>query len=303
MGPNRSTQTSAIARIRYARHMAFRIYRTEQATFLESTSSPGQFRDVSECFSFDELFTASAPQEYTASAFESGFEADPFDPTLSSLAPIGDQEIWAAGVTYFRSKTARMEEAESAGGDVFYDKVYDADRPELFFKATPLRTRGHRDKVGIREDSSWDVPEPELTLAISSAGDVFGFTIGNDMSSRSIEGENPLYLPQAKVYTGSCAIGPCLYVGDAPHPEATIRIEIRRGEHVVFEGQTHVSQLKRGFDELAGFLFRSNEFPKGAYLMTGTGIVPDSEFTLEADDEVSISIDGAGTLVNVVEVV
>jgi 2-dehydro-3-deoxy-D-arabinonate dehydratase len=157
--------------------------------------------------------------------------------------------------------------------------------------------------VAIRKDSTWDVPEPELTLAITSTGKIFGYTIGNDMSSRSIEGENPLYLPQAKVYTGSCSIGPCLVVGPTPAPEATIAIQINRDGETVFSGETQVSQLKRGLEELAGFLFRSNEFRYGAYLMTGTGIVPDSDFTLQAGDQISISIEGAGTLVNSVEVV
>jgi 2-dehydro-3-deoxy-D-arabinonate dehydratase len=283
--------------------MAYRIYRTAESIFLENTEAPGVFRHVAEGFSFNGLFTASDPQSYVAKAFEAASDAESFAPGIPYQAPIGDQEVWAAGVTYFRSRTARMEEAETAGGDIFYDKVYDADRPELFFKATAPRTRGHLDNVAIRKDSTWDVPEPELTLAITSEGKVFGYTIGNDMSSRSIEGENPLYLPQAKVYTGSCSIGPCLVVGEAPGPDTGIQIEIRRGDDVVFSGETEVSQLKRGFEELAGFLFRSNEFCHGAYLMTGTGVVPDSDFTLRAGDEVAITIEGVGTLMNQVEVV
>lgn len=288
---------------RYARSMAFRIFRSAQSIFLESTDSPGVFRHVAEGFSFNELFTSVDPQGYVAAVYESASDGESFDPAIPYQPPIEDQEVWAAGVTYFRSRTARMEEAESAGGDVFYDKVYDADRPELFFKATAPRTRGHRDKVAIRDDSTWDVPEPELTLAINAEGKIFGYTIGNDMSSRSIEGKNPLYLPQAKVYTGSCAIGPCLHVGNTPGPDTAITIEISRSGEVVFSGETQVSQLKRTFDDLAGYLFRSNEFCHGAYLMTGTGIVPDSDFTLQAGDEIAISIDGAGTLVNDVEVV
>ena len=283
--------------------MGYRIFRSSHSVFLENTDSPGVFRHVADGFSFNELFTSSDPQSYVSAAYENASDGESFDPAIPYQAPIGDQEVWAAGVTYFRSRTARMEEAESAGGDVFYDKVYDADRPELFFKATAPRTRGHRDHVAIRDDSTWDVPEPELTLAINSDGKIFGYTIGNDMSSRSIEGENPLYLPQAKVYTGSCSIGPCLHVGDAPGPDTAISIEIARGGEVVFSGETQASQLKRSFDELAGYLFRSNEFCYGAYLMTGTGIVPDSDFTLQAGDVISISIDGAGTLVNEVEVV
>ncbi len=174
------------------------------------------------------------------------------------------------------------------------------DDPQPYGR-TAARARGHLDRVGIRRDSSWDVPEPEFTLAINAAGKVFGHTIGNDMSSRSIEGENPLYLPQAKVYKGSCAIGPCLVVGSRPTPETEIRIEITRGGTTVFEGESNAAQIKRGFEELAEFLYRCNEFPKGAYLMTGTGIVPDSDFALEPGDRIAITVDEAGTLINEVE--
>jgi 2-dehydro-3-deoxy-D-arabinonate dehydratase len=191
-----------------------------------------------------------------------------------------------------------MEESEEAGGDRFYDLVYDAERPELFFKATSRRVRGPGETVGIRSDSNWDVPEPELTLAINRDGKVFGATVGNDMSSRSIEGENPLYLPQAKVYTGSTALGPCLLVGSLPGPEDEIVLSISRDGGEVFRGATSLSQLKRSYDELAGFLFRENDFPDGAFLMTGTGIVPDHPFTLRTGDVVRISIDGIGTLEN-----
>lgn len=283
--------------------MAYLLYRSRDFVFIEDSEAPGLFRQADAGFSVNELFTSEDPERLVAEAYESGAEAVSFDPGIPHQPPIGDQEVWAAGVTYFRSRTARMEEAEVAGGDIFYDKVYDAERPELFFKATAPRTRGHLDAVAIREDSTWDVPEPELTLAITSAGRIFGYTIGNDMSSRSIEGENPLYLPQAKVYTGSCSIGPCLVVGPPPAPEAFIRIEIERNGEKIFSGETQVAQLKRGLEELAGFLFRSNDFRYGAYLMTGTGIVPDSDFTLEEGDRISISIDGAGTLVNSVVVV
>ncbi len=250
-------------------------------------------------FCFDELFDCPDPVDYVQSRFQAG---DPsMRPEGHLLPPLASQEIWAAGVTYFRSRDARMEESESSGGDRFYDMVYEAERPELFFKATPARCRGHLDKVCIRSDSTWDVPEPELTLAISSTGKVFGYTIGNDMSSRSIEGENPLYLPQAKVYKGSCAIGPCLVVGSLPEGQAKIAIEIRRGDEVAFSGETEVSQIKRSFEELAQFLFHDNEFPHGALLMTGTGIVPDSGFTLAKGDVIRIGIDGAGELENQVE--
>lgn len=250
-------------------------------------------------FCFDELFDCPDPVDYVLSRFQAGEPS--IRPEGHLLPPLGSQEIWAAGVTYFRSRDARMEESESSGGDRFYDMVYEAERPELFFKATPNRCRGHLDKVCIRSDSSWDVPEPELTLAISSMGEVFGYTIGNDMSSRSIEGENPLYLPQAKVYKGSCAIGPCLVVGSLPGAQAKITIEIQRGDELAFSGETEVAQIKRSFEELAQFLFRDNEFPHGALLMTGTGVVPDSGFTLTQGDVIRIGIDGAGELENQVE--
>lgn len=273
----------------------YSIYRTEAGSTIEKEGSC----ILSANFCFDSLFSSDDPLEYVQSQYLSGNAAE--IPNASLMPPIGHQEIWAAGVTYFRSRDARMEESESSGGDRFYDMVYDADRPELFFKATAERTRGHEDKVCIRSDSSWDVPEPELTLAINSNGKIFGYTVGNDMSSRSIEGENPLYLPQAKVYRGSCALGPCLVVGAAPAKEAMISVKITRSGEEVFSGSTEVSQIKRGFDELAEFLFRENEFPKGALLMTGTGVVPDSDFTLSSGDVITITIDGIGTLENQVE--
>lgn len=254
-------------------------------------------------FPLDSLFQAADPEAWLREELAGLIPAsDPVDLTAQAwLPPIESQEIWAAGVTYYRSRSARMEEAEAAGGDVFYDKVYEAERPELFFKATAPRARGHRAKIRIRKDSTWDVPEPELTLAINSAGKVFGYTIGDDVSSRSIEGENPLYLPQAKVYRGSCAVGPALVVGDVIQDTSTIRLTIERGGSVGFEGETQVKQIKRGFDELAEFLYRENEFPFGALLMTGTGIVPDNEFTLQSGDVVKIAIEGLGVLENEVE--
>lgn len=230
----------------------------------------------------------------------SAIEADWLD-KQTILAPIGSQEVWAAGVTYFRSKVARMEEAEAAGGGNFYDKVYDAERPEIFFKATPNRVVGTGGQVRIRKDSTWDVPEPELTLCINNVGKIVGYTIGNDMSSRSIEGENPLYLPQAKVYDGCAGLGPCVYITDEPLlPETRISLEIRRNTAVVFGGEVTISQIKRRFDELVEFLYRETSFPTGCFLMTGTGIVPTSDFTLQSGDEVSISIEYIGTLVNTV---
>ncbi|MDF2156386.1 fumarylacetoacetate hydrolase family protein [Algoriphagus sp. CAU 1675] len=214
------------------------------------------------------------------------------------LAPMGNQEIWAAGVTYYRSRTARMEESQDAGGADFYDKVYMADRPELFFKATASRVSPPGGIVNIRKDSTWDVPEPELALLISPSGKVQGFTIGNDMSSRSIEGENPLYLPQAKVYQGCAAIGPCILVQEEPLEDSTkISLEIYRDGKMEASGLTTLEQMKRKPQELADWLFRANTFPIGCFLMTGTGIVPD-DFTLEEGDQVLISIAGIGTLMN-----
>lgn len=214
------------------------------------------------------------------------------------LAPMGNQEVWAAGVTYYRSRTARMEESQDAGGADFYDKVYAADRPELFFKATSSRVANPGETVNIRKDSTWDVPEPELTLLISPSGKVQGFTVGNDMSSRSIEGENPLYLPQAKVYQGCAAIGPCILIQEEMLPDTTkISLEIRRNGKSEATGETSLDQMKRKPQELADWLFRSSSFPIGCLMMTGTGIVPDN-FTLHAGDVVKITIEGIGTLEN-----
>lgn len=216
-------------------------------------------------------------------------------------APIGSQEVWAAGVTYYRSRGARMEESKDAGGGDFYDRVYSAERPELFFKGTASRTVGSGGKVRIRTDAKWSVPEPELTLVISPKGKIIGYTIGNDMSSRDIEGENPLYLPQAKVYDGSCALGPGILVTTEPPPKSTeIRMEIEREGKVAFAGTTTLSELKREPEMLVEYLFRENTFVNGCYLMTGTGIVPPNEFTLAHGDGVRIAIEGIGVLENVV---
>ena len=217
------------------------------------------------------------------------------------LAPIGSQEVWAAGVTYLQSRNARMEESETAAS--LYDLVYDAERPELFFKATPQRVSGHGQPVYIRKDSSWNVPEPELTLFISSSGEIQGYTIGNDMSSRSIEGENALYLPQAKIYEKCAGLGPCLHVTETPIKRSSvIRMAIKRGDEVAFGGEITVSQMKRSLTELAGYLFRECDFPNGVFLMTGTCLVPPNDFTLNEGDIVTISIDGIGTLVNTIGV-
>ena len=217
------------------------------------------------------------------------------------LPPIGTQEVWAAGVTYFRSRDARMEESKSAGGGDFYDRVYSAERPELFFKATPHRVVGTGQKVAIRGDASWSVPEPELVLFITPGGKVTGYTIGNDMSSRDIEGENPLYLPQAKVYDRSCALGPCLLVSEDPLAASTeIKIEIRREGRSEFSGATTLKELKRTPQDLVSYLYHSSSFPAGCFLFTGTGIVPPDNFTLKPGDEITITIPPIGSLVNVV---
>ena len=217
------------------------------------------------------------------------------------LAPIGSQEVWAAGVTYYRSRTARMEESQQAGGGDFYDRVYSAERPELFFKASAHRVAGPGEGVRIRKDSKWNVPEPELTLVINSRGEIIGYTIGNDMSSRDIEGENPLYLPQAKVYDRSCALGPCILVSSEPLATSTgIQMTIHRKEAKFFSGATTLAQLKRSPQALVEFLFRDNSFPAGCFLLTGTGIVPPDDFTLQSGDRIEISIDAIGTLSNVV---
>lgn len=216
-------------------------------------------------------------------------------------APIQNQEVWASGITYYNSKLGRQQESKDAGGGSFYAHVYEAERPELFFKSPAHRVVGPGANVRIRKDSTWDVPEPELTLLISSNGKIIGYTIGNDMSSRSIEGENPLYLPQAKSYDGSTAIGPCIYVTDKPLPKGTkIHIEISRAGKIVFEDSIGIDQIKRSFKELVSFLYRECSFPFGSYLMTGTGIVPGSDFTLQSGDQLVITIDRIGSLANTV---
>jgi 2-dehydro-3-deoxy-D-arabinonate dehydratase len=222
---------------------------------------------------------------------------------VTLLPPVDQQEIWAVGVTYLRSKAARMEESDFSA--TAYDRVYDAPRPELFFKSQPEKAVAHGDTVGIRRDATWNVPEPELTLVFNSKGALVGFTIGNDMSSRDIEGENLLYLPQAKIYDRACAVGPWIVVGvnEAAARKWTIGIQIRRDGKVVFGGTTPIGRIKRKFSELRDYLFRSQTFPKGALLLTGTGIVPGDDFTLRRGDEISITVSGIGTLTNRVVVV
>lgn len=244
----------------------------------------------------DALFTAADPFARVEAAAAG---ATPVATPAALSAPLQSQEVWAAGVTYFRSRTARMEESKEAGGGSFYDRVYEADRPELFFKATPHRVAAPGTPVRIRSDGRWNVPEPELTLAVNAQGRIFGYTIGNDMSSRDIEGENPLYLPQAKVYDRCAALGPALVVTpDLPGPSTVIALEIRRAGERVFAGETTVGQIKRPLPSLAAWLFRDNTFPRGCYLMTGTGVVPPDSFTLQSGDEIRITLEPVGTLVN-----
>jgi 2-dehydro-3-deoxy-D-arabinonate dehydratase len=282
-----------------------RVFALEDSLLLERD---GVYRRPARPLLFDEIFQAEDPAALVDAAFADGAVVTPeperaapgtATPAAVLRAPLQSQEIWAAGVTYLRSKTARMEESADAGGATFYDKVYDADRPELFFKSTPHRVSAPGAPVRIRADSQWNVPEPELTLAIDSRGRIFGYTAGNDMSSRDIEGENPLYLPQAKVYTGSAAVGPCLVIDtNLPGSDTVIALDIYRAGARVFEGTTTVERIKRPLPSLAEWLFRDNSFPHGCYLMTGTGIVPPDSFTLRSGDEVRITIEPVGTLIN-----
>ena len=273
-----------------------RLYRTKAGYFVEKG---GQYYridrlDWDALVSQDDLYG-------TLSGLTAGLKPVTSFDAAGVLAPIGKQEVWAAGVTYYRSRGARMEESKDAGGGSFYDRVYSAERPELFFKSTASRTVGTGGKVRIRADATWSVPEPELTLLVSPRGRITGYTIGNDMSSRDIEGENPLYLPQAKVYDGSCALGPGILVTEEPLAASTeIAIEIERAGQIEFAGKTELAELKRDPKTLVEYLFRDNSFPVGCFLMTGTGIVPPSTFTLASGDLIRITIEPIGMLENVV---
>lgn len=274
---------------------AFKLFRTSNGNFVQT----GDAFFPSPAGSWDELINQPDLFQRLRSAARAQSRFDGALPPL--LAPVDSQEVWAAGVTYLRSKKARMEEAQDAGGGDFYDRVYEAERPELFFKSAGHRVVGQGGEVRIRRDAHWNVPEPEFTLFINRAGQIAGSTIGNDMSSRDIEGENPLYLPQAKVYDGSCALGPGLLVTEEPLPRETpIEIEIRRGGSAAFTGATRLDQIRRSFSELAEFLYREMTFPHGCFLLTGTGIVPPDAFTLQSRDEIAITIPPIGTLTNVV---
>ena len=273
-----------------------KIFNTRSGIVVEQTDTITALADVA----WDELFMEGDLQEFLLRKSADGMPVSL--PGDCEILPVVDsQEIWAAGVTYRRSRTARMEESQKAGGGNFYDMVYEAERPELFFKGSKRNVVGHRQNVHIRVDSTWNVPEPELTIAVSNSGSIIGFTIGNDMSSRDIEGENPLYLPQAKVYDRSCALGPCLLVGSNVDEQTEIDLSIERSGEEIFSGNTSVSAIKRKLSDLVEYLFRENTFSHGCYLMTGTGVVPPDSFTLAAGDRITIAITGIGVLINNVD--
>ncbi len=272
-----------------------KLYRTSHGAFVEED---GSFYRV-DAKDWDELLSSTRLYALARASIDNG-TATSFEAS-TILAPIVSQEVWAAGVTYYRSRNARIEESKDACGGNFYDRVYAAERPELFFKATGRRVAGPGQAVRIRSDAKWSVPEPELTLVIDPSGSIVGYTIGNDMSSRDIEGENPLYLPQAKVYDGSCALWPSVLLSHEPlGPTTGIHLEIARQGKSAFSASTTLAELKRDPKELASFLYRDNSFPYGAFLMTGTGIVPGDDFTLATGDTIRIAIDGIGTLENYV---
>jgi 2-dehydro-3-deoxy-D-arabinonate dehydratase len=278
------------------KQIPMKLYKTIRGIFLQDDQSVYQLN-----YQWDELVNRDNLHGFLATATQSATKVTGDDWQAGLLPPIENQEIWAAGVTYLQSRDARVEESQSSGGSDLYKRVYDAERPELFFKSTAVRTVGHGQHISIRKDSTWNVPEPELTLFANSKGDIQGYTVGNDMSSRSIEGENALYLPQAKTYDKSAAIGPCLAVLPAPiSRETIISIVIKRNGEAVYADKTPLSRMKRSLEELAGFLFRELTFPHGAYLMTGTCLVPPNDFTLAPGDIVEITIDGIGTLTNIV---
>jgi 2-dehydro-3-deoxy-D-arabinonate dehydratase len=249
-----------------------------------------EFGDVSNLLSLPDPLAAISAALERAQDFPLPQEA------ITLLAPVDVQEVWACGVTYWRSRVARMEESE--GGGDFYDQVYEAERPEIFFKATASRVVGPGQPIRVRRDSTWNVPEPELVLVLAGSGAIVGYTIGNDVSSRSIEGENPLYLPQAKVYDGSCALGPVIALDDGEETARIIDMSITRGEAEVFNGKTSTGQMRRTPKELAAYLFRELTFTAGVFLFTGTGIVPSDDYTLQSEDVVRISIEGIGMLEN-----
>jgi len=273
------------------------LYRTREAWFVHHEEHAYPLKESS----LDALIVHHDLHAHLASSVA---ETPPADHLLHVplLAPIGNQEVWASGVTYYSSRRARIAESKDAGGGDFYDRVYTAERPELFFKAVAHKVAGPDSPVKIRRDASWSVPEPELTLVINPRGEIIGYTVGNDMSSRDIEGANPLYLPQAKVYDRSCALGPGILVRKEPMPASTqINLDILRSNQITFSGTTTLAELKRDPAILVEYLFRDHSFPHGCFLLTGTGIVPPDSFTLQSQDEIQITIEGIGTLTNTVE--
>ena len=272
------------------------LYRTTNGILAEQN---GRYYSVPET-SIDALIAHEDLDRYLATIIANSSPVNPIDPATLQ-PPIEHQEVWAAGVTYYRSRSARIEESKDAGGGDFYDRVYSADRPELFFKALAHKVAGPHSNVNIRRDATWSVPEPELALVINPRGQIIGYTIGNDMSSRDIEGINPLYLPQAKVYDRSCALGPGLLIQNAALPSSTqIQLEILRSTHLEFSATTTLAEMKRDPKTLVEYLFRDQTFSHGCFLLTGTGIVPPDAFTLASKDEIRISIDGIGVLINTV---
>jgi 2-dehydro-3-deoxy-D-arabinonate dehydratase len=271
------------------------LYRSKNGLFLEKD---GKYSSVGDS-SLDHLLNREDLHPYLASV-PANNAAEASEPDLSLLeAPIEHQEVWASGVTYYRSRSARIEESKDAGGGDFYDRVYSAERPELFFKAVAHKVAGPNSEVRIRRDAKWSVPEPELALAINCRGEIVGYTIGNDMSSRDIEGANPLYLPQAKVYDRSCALGPGILVQKEPMPRDTeIALNILRDGRSEFSGAIRLSEMKRDPQTLVDYLYRDQSFPYGCFLLTGTGVIPPDAFTLQSGDQIRISIEGIGTLVN-----
>jgi 2-dehydro-3-deoxy-D-arabinonate dehydratase len=273
-----------------------KLYKTTKGIFLQHDESVYQLN-----YQWDELVNRDGLHGFLTKVSQTATKVADTDWQNHLLPPIENQEVWAAGVTYLQSRDARVEESQSSGGSDLYKRVYDAERPEIFFKATAARVVGHGQDISIRKDSTWNVPEPELTLFANSNGNIEGYTVGNDMSSRSIEGENALYLPQAKTYDKSAAIGPCLMILSEPISKDTlISIVIKRYNAAVYSDYTPLSRMKRELTELVGFLFRELTFPKGVFLMTGTCLVPPNDFTLEPGDVVEITIDGIGTLTNTV---
>jgi 2-dehydro-3-deoxy-D-arabinonate dehydratase len=271
-----------------------RVVTAEGARWARGTIEGGPEALLPADLSLDAVLGGEGPSLTDATSID----GDPTGGTARVAAPVAAQEVWAAGVTYVRSRDARIEEAIEATP---YDRVYEAERPELFCKSAGWRVRGPGETIAVRGDSTWDVPEPELALVLDAEARIVGYTIGNDVSSRSIEGENTLYLPQAKTYDGSCAIGPAIVPATEVEPPFTIRMTIERDGAVVYDDTTSTDQMRRSFDELASYLGRALTLPVGAFLMTGTGIVPDPPFTLEAGDVVTIAVDGLGALTNTVE--